>query len=70
MNFDDNFEIVRTITTLAHTLGMDVIAEGVETSEQLAQLKELGCEFGQGYFFSKPLNGASAQEMIAANPQW
>ena len=54
----------------AHTLGMDVIAEGVETSEQLAQLKGLGCEFGQGYFFSKPLNGASAQAMIAANPQW
>ena len=70
MNSDDNFEIVRTITTLAHTLGMDVIAEGVETSEQLAQLKGLGCEFGQGYFFSKPLNGGSAQAMIAANPQW
>ena len=70
MNSDNNFEIVRTITTLAHTLGMDVIAEGVETSEQLAQLKGLGCEFGQGYFFSKPLNGGSAQAMIAANPQW
>ena len=70
MNSDDNFEIVRTITTLAHTLGMDVIAEGVETSEQLAQLKGLGCEFGQGYFFSKPLNSASTQAMRAANPQW
>lgn len=70
MNSDNNFEIIRTITTLAHTLGMDVIAEGVETSEQLTQLKGLGCEFGQGYFFSKPLNGASAQAMIAANSQW
>lgn len=59
MNFDrEKLEIVRTITTLAHTLGMDVIAEGVETAEQFAQLQALGCEFGQGYFFSKPLNCA------------
>lgn len=71
MNSDDeNLEIVQTITTLAHTLGMDVIAEGVETAEQLAQLRALGCEFGQGYFFSTPLNGASAEAMLAANPQW
>lgn len=71
MNSDDeNFEIVRTITTLAHTLGMDVIAEGVETVEQFAQLRALGCEFGQGYFFSRPLNCASAAAMMAANPQW
>jgi diguanylate cyclase (GGDEF)-like protein len=62
---DENFEIVRTITTLAHTLGMDVVAEGVETAHQLAQLKTLGCEFGQGYFFSKPLDVSAAMSMIA-----
>lgn len=71
MNFDrENFEIVRTITTLAHTLGMDVIAEGVQTADQFTQLRALGCEFGQGYFFSKPLNCASAEAMLPVNPQW
>jgi diguanylate cyclase (GGDEF)-like protein/PAS domain S-box-containing protein len=65
MNLDnENFEIVRTIITLAHTLGMDVVAEGVETSEQLEQLKALGCAFGQGFFFSKPLPSDAAQTFI------
>jgi diguanylate cyclase (GGDEF)-like protein/PAS domain S-box-containing protein len=71
MNSDlENFEIVRTIATLAHTLGMDVVAEGVETAEQLAQLKSLGCEFGQGYFFSKPLDCAATEATISKNPRW
>jgi diguanylate cyclase (GGDEF)-like protein/PAS domain S-box-containing protein len=65
MNCDrENFEIVRTITTLAHTLGMAVVAEGVETAEQLQQLQTLGCEFGQGYFFSRPLDVPSATAII------
>ena len=46
-----NIEIVRSITALAHELGMRVIAEGVETADQLAQLRELGCERAQGHFF-------------------
>ncbi|GAC1469945.1 MAG: hypothetical protein NVS2B14_12760 [Chamaesiphon sp.] len=40
---------------------MDVVAEGVETAEQLAQLKQLQCQYGQGYFFSKPLNSKDAE---------
>ena len=51
----ENTAIVRTIVMLAHALGMDVIAEGVETAEQLAKLRSLGCEYGQGYFFARPL---------------
>jgi EAL domain-containing protein (putative c-di-GMP-specific phosphodiesterase class I) len=47
-------KIVRAIVTLAHNLGLDVTAEGIETPEQLAGLRELGCESGQGYLFSKP----------------
>jgi len=46
-----NIEIVRSITALAHELGMRVIAEGVETAAQLAKLRELGCERAQGHFF-------------------
>jgi len=62
----ENFEIVRTIVTLAHNLGMDVTAEGVETVEQLAQLKTLGCECGQGYLFSKPVDRQGVEAMIGA----
>ena len=49
-------EVVRAIISLAHTFGLDVVAEGIETVEQMGQLKSLGCQFGQGYLFSKPLN--------------
>lgn len=48
-------EIVRTIIALAHNLNMNVVAEGVETEKQKNSLKTLGCEFGQGYLFSKPV---------------
>ena len=58
-------EVVCTIMTLARDLGIDAIAEGVETAEQLAQLKELGCKYGQGYLFSKPLDGAAAGKWVA-----
>ena len=47
--------VVRMIIELAHTLGLEVIAEGVETEEQATLLKEMGCDFAQGYHFSKPL---------------
>jgi len=47
--------IVRAIIVMAHTLGIKVIAEGVETSEQLGYLREQGCDISQGYFCSKPL---------------
>lgn len=63
----ENMEIVRTIVMLARNLGMDVIAEGIETKEQLAQLKNLNCEYGQGYFFSKPVKGIDATELIEKN---
>ncbi len=62
--------IIGTIATLAHNLGMNVVAEGVETSEQLARLRALGCEYGQGYFFSKPVDCQAAKALIAAQPQW
>ncbi|MBW4494030.1 MAG: EAL domain-containing protein [Oscillatoria princeps RMCB-10] len=67
---DENSEIVRAIVTLAHNLGMYVVAEGVETEKQLVQLWALQCEYGQGYFFSKPLRAEDAEALLADNPQW
>ena len=66
----ENFAIVKAIVTLAHMLNMDVIAEGIETTCQLAQLKLLQCEYGQGFFFSKPLCRDQAEAFIANSPQW
>jgi EAL domain-containing protein (putative c-di-GMP-specific phosphodiesterase class I) len=63
-------KIVRAIIGLAHNLGLDVTAEGIETFQQLDQLRKLGCEFGQGYFFSEPVNAIKAEALIAAQPQW
>jgi diguanylate cyclase (GGDEF)-like protein len=57
-------EIVRTIMRLAQNLGMDVVAEGVETERQREQLKALECEFGQGYYFSKPMDGGVAEALL------
>ncbi len=65
-----NCEIVKTIITLAHSLGMKAIAEGVETPHQITHLSNLGCEAAQGYFFAKPLNRPLAESLIVNNPQW
>jgi diguanylate cyclase (GGDEF)-like protein len=65
-----NCEIVKTIITLAHSLGMEAIAEGVETSHQITHLTNLGCAAAQGYFFAKPLNRQLVESLIVNNPQW
>jgi EAL domain-containing protein (putative c-di-GMP-specific phosphodiesterase class I) len=51
-----NYQIVRTIIALGNQIGLAVVAEGIETSGQLQILRDLGCRFGQGYLFSKPLS--------------
>jgi len=61
-------EMVRAIVALAHTLGMDVVAEGVETPAQAAQLIALGCEYAQGFHYSKAVDGVAAGQLIAAQP--
>jgi diguanylate cyclase (GGDEF)-like protein/PAS domain S-box-containing protein len=61
-------EMVRAIIGLAHTLGMDVVAEGVETAEQAAALKALGCEYAQGFYFSKAVDASTAARMIESQP--
>lgn len=62
----EDYEIVRMIIALGHTLGMDLIAEGVETRNEAEALRSLGCEFGQGYFWAKPLPVAEATALLQA----
>jgi len=62
-----NAAIVQTIVSLAHNLGMDVVAEGVETEEQLVHLAGIRCEHAQGYLFSKPVESAKALELVKEN---
>src|SRR5690349_23379741 len=64
---DNDNAIVRTISTLARNLGMEVIAEGIETEEQYQQLKMLGCEYGQGFLFSQPVNKDAVLHLLAAD---
>jgi EAL domain-containing protein (putative c-di-GMP-specific phosphodiesterase class I) len=66
----ESLEIVRTIVSLAHNLGKEVIAEGVETEDQLTVLRSLHCSYGQGYYFSKPVNGTAAGMLLASRRQW
>lgn len=63
-------EIVRTIVTLAQSLKMEVIAEGVETVEQLVKLQALHCDAGQGFLFSKPVEASLAEAMLCENSNW
>jgi len=62
---DKNLDITQTIITLAHSLDLDVISEGVETEEQLDILRSLQCEYGQGYLFSPPLHPQDIPKFLA-----
>jgi diguanylate cyclase (GGDEF)-like protein len=66
----ENIEIVRTIVSLAENMGMQVVAEGVETLSQLSQLRRLNCQFGQGYLFSRPVDAESIDAWISHKPDW
>jgi EAL domain-containing protein (putative c-di-GMP-specific phosphodiesterase class I) len=57
--------IVDTIIKLAHTLDMTVVAEGIEDEKQLAELVKLGCDVGQGYYFSRPVDAAAAEQLLS-----
>ncbi len=57
-------DIIELILTLAHKMNLRVIAEGIETVRQVERLRELGCEFGQGYYFSQPLDAKAAQQFL------
>jgi EAL domain-containing protein (putative c-di-GMP-specific phosphodiesterase class I) len=67
---EDGTEIARTILPMASNLHLDVVAEGVETFEQLALLKKLECKYGQGFYFSKPLSAEDAASLLTQRPTW
>src|SRR5436190_1086775 len=66
----DHAEIVKTILTLARSLGIRVVAEGVETLEQLIELRRLQCDAGQGFLFSKPVDAETADALLSIKNQW
>lgn len=67
---DRNSQIIETIVTLSDRLGIAAIAEGIETRQQRQWLAALGCEFGQGYLFAKPLTATEAIELLATQFLW
>jgi EAL domain-containing protein (putative c-di-GMP-specific phosphodiesterase class I) len=66
----DSRRLARTIIELGQDLGLRVVAEGVETEAQAEHLKALGCDYGQGYFFSRPVEAARAAELLGRTQIW
>jgi diguanylate cyclase (GGDEF)-like protein/PAS domain S-box-containing protein len=67
---EETWKIVQAILHLAQNLGMDVIAEGIENLMQMRMLQSLGCQYGQGYYFSKPLDPRDAGSLLARQFPW
>lgn len=67
---EDSAEIVRLVVTMAHQLRKRVIAEGVETAEQLARLRTLNCDFAQGFLFSQPMAVEAVETLLVSQLQW
>jgi len=65
-----HWQLVHTVRNLARNIGVAVIAEGVETVEQLAELRGLGCESAQGYLFSRPVPANEIEQMLERDPRW
>jgi diguanylate cyclase (GGDEF)-like protein/PAS domain S-box-containing protein len=66
----DSRAIVETILNLANSLGIGVVAEGIETAEQVDRLRSMQCPHGQGFWFSRPLTESAAEQLIASAPSW
>jgi EAL domain-containing protein (putative c-di-GMP-specific phosphodiesterase class I) len=66
----ENIGLIPVIISLAKTMNMNVIAEGIELPEQLKILRELNCGLGQGYFFAKPLPGEELINLLSLTPRW
>jgi EAL domain-containing protein (putative c-di-GMP-specific phosphodiesterase class I) len=65
-----HLQLVRTVRALASNIGVAAVAEGVETQAQLMTLREIGCEYAQGYLFSKPAPVEEIEQLLSADPRW
>ena len=65
-----SLQIVRTIVAMAQALGVAVVTEGIETAELLDELRTLRCEYGQGFFFSRPVAAEEIEALFATDPSW
>ncbi|HEX9969510.1 MAG TPA: EAL domain-containing protein, partial [Acidimicrobiales bacterium] len=70
LDTDDGRAIVRAVVNLAAGLGMATLAEGVETEEQLAVLRDLGCDMAQGYLMARPLQAKAMADLLVTRPTW
>jgi EAL domain-containing protein (putative c-di-GMP-specific phosphodiesterase class I) len=59
--------LLRSIVSLAHDLGMDVVAEGAETDSDAVELYQLGCEYAQGFAFGEPMTADAARELLMSD---
>ena len=66
----EGMEIARSIVPMANNLRLDVVAEGVETIQQVALLKKLECKYGQGFYFSRPLSAEGIATLLAGDLTW
>jgi EAL domain-containing protein (putative c-di-GMP-specific phosphodiesterase class I) len=66
----EGIEIARTILPMANNLRLDVVAEGIETVQQVSLLKKLQCKYGQGYYFSRPLSAEGIATLLAGDLTW
>ncbi|MEN9274389.1 MAG: EAL domain-containing protein [Gloeomargarita sp. DG02_4_bins_56] len=67
---DQNLDFVQGVVALAHALGKAVVIEGIEKPEQLQQLRQIGCAYGQGYLFSPPIEAAQVEALLTHPPRW
>ena len=70
LDHEASVQIVRAIRKLAHSLDLVVLAEGIENEAQLAKLRELDCDIGQGYLFARPLDVLATEELVRSRPRW
>jgi EAL domain-containing protein (putative c-di-GMP-specific phosphodiesterase class I) len=67
---EETWKIVQAIVSLGKNLRMDLIAEGIENISQLRMLQTLKCEYGQGYYFAKPLEAGAVEKMVSGHLPW
>ena len=67
---ENSRRIVSSVAQLALALEMDIVAEGIEEKAQMDALRELGCQYGQGYYMAKPVSAEKTLELIESQPSW